>query len=271
MVSSTYLGHRHSHLSTSRASFRLVSKVLSFRLVFQSSKVSIKMGRVLGSGHPAAALLHHSASHLLARGGLLLARLHGLPGHLRRRLAVARLVRHRRVCQTLQLLLHPVNLETALGIRCLGGIDLLGLVGGDVEVRHHFANIIAKTPWENGVPGVLATADSVHLCAAEGLGFRSLPILDGLRLRLQHLLAGQLRFSGGGCGNSSGARHCGGRGTRTGTCTCSGTGFPGVDRGGGGSSTKGLRDWHSCSSSGWALLLHDQGHLAAIVSTVASE
>ena len=109
--------------------------------------------------------------------------LHGLPGHLRRRLAVARLVRHRRVRQTLQLLLHPVNLvhikgayievhiykgsywgaytlyiiqahiaqsgsflfstsidnrhlETALGIRCLGGIDLLGLVGGDVEVRH---------------------------------------------------------------------------------------------------------------------------------------
>ena len=28
------------------------------------------------------------------------------------------------------------HLETALGIRCLGGIDLLGLVGGDVEVRH---------------------------------------------------------------------------------------------------------------------------------------
>merc|ERR1719174_2100397 len=259
-------GTLNSHLSTSRASFRLVSKVLSFRLVFQSSKVSIiKTGRILGSGHPAAALLHHSASHLLARGGLLLARLHGLPGHLRRRLAVARLVRHRGDRQTLQLLLHPVNLETALGIRCLGGIDLLGLVGGDVQVRHHFANIIAKAPWENCVPGVLATADSVHLCAAEGLGFRSLPILDGLRLRLQHLLAGQLRFSGGGGGNSSGARHCGGRGT------CSGTGFPGVDRGGGGSSTKGLRDWHSCSSSGWALLLHDQGHLAAIVSAVAGE
>merc|ERR1719350_1104718 len=219
--------------------FRLVSKVLSFRLVFRSSKVSIiKMGRVLGSGHPAAALLHHSASHLLARGGLLLACLHGLPGHLRRRLAVARLVRNRGARQTLQLLLHPVNLETALGIRCLGGIDLLGLVGGDVEVRHHFANIIAKAPWENGVPGVLATAHSVHLRAAECLGFRSLPILDGLRLRLQHLLAGQLRFSGGGgSGNSSGSRHCDGRGTCTGTGT--GTGFPGVDRGGGGSSTKG--------------------------------
>merc|ERR1719500_2004791 len=260
MVSSTYLGHRHSHLSTSRASFRLVSKVLSFRLVFQSSKVSIKMGRILGSGHPAAALLHYSASHLLAGGGLLLARLHGLPGHLRRRLAVARLVRHCRVRQTLQLLLHPVNLETALGIRCLGGIHLLGLVGGDVQVGHHFANIIAKTPWENGVPGVLATADSVHLCAAEGLGFRSLPILDGLRLRLQHLLAGQLRFSGGGGGgNSSGARHCGGRGTYAGTRTGTGTGFPGVDRGGRGASTKGLRDWHSCSGSSWALLLHDQG------------
>merc|ERR1719174_2776724 len=73
-------GTLNSHLSTSRASFRLVSKVLSFRLVFQSSKVSIKTGRILCSGHPAAALLHHSASHLLAGGSLLLARLHGLPG-----------------------------------------------------------------------------------------------------------------------------------------------------------------------------------------------
>merc|ERR1719411_2533504 len=178
-------------------------KILSFRLVliFQSSKVSIIiMGRILGSGHPAAALLHHSASHLLARGRLLLASLHGLPCHLRGRLAVDRLVRHRRVCQTLQLLLHPVNLQATLGIRCLGGIHLLRLVGGDVQIRHHFANVISKAPWQNCVPWVLATADGVHLRTTEGLGFRSLPILDRLRLRLQHLRTGQLRF-GGGCPN----------------------------------------------------------------------
>merc|ERR1719239_534191 len=116
-----------THLSSSRASFRLVSKILSFRLVFfyQSSKVSKIMGRILGSGHPAAALLHHSASHLLARGCLLLASLHRLPGHLRGGLAVDRLVRHRSVRQTLQLLLHPVNLQATLGIRGLGGIDFL--------------------------------------------------------------------------------------------------------------------------------------------------
>ena len=45
--------------------------------------------------------------------------LHGLPGHLVCRLGVDRLVRHRRVRQTLQLLLHPVNLVHMHCISCI--------------------------------------------------------------------------------------------------------------------------------------------------------
>merc|ERR1712180_512520 len=82
--------------------------------------------------------------------------------------------------QVLQLLLHPVHLEAALSVGGLGSVDLLGLIGGDVQVSNNLADVVSKAPWQNCVPWVLSTAGSVHLCATEGLGLRSLPVFDRL-------------------------------------------------------------------------------------------
>merc|ERR1719323_665679 len=158
---------------------------------------SIQSSRVLdwkdlGCSHPAATFFYHSASNLLARGSFLFTSLHGLPCHLGGGLGIDRLVGHGGVGQGLQLLLHAVHLEAALSVGGLGGVDLLGLIGGDVQVSNNLADVVSEAPWQNCVPWVFSTAGSMHLSATEGLGFRSLPVFDRLGLCPQNLLAGDL-------------------------------------------------------------------------------